>query len=1303
MKRLIGVACVAGIAMSISPCAEAYIIGCGNKKTSPCCPNNAAVGANPIKPYTANEQREVTDLETYGAAPIQFTRIFNSRTTDFTTNYMEFGWKQTWQHNWNYEMRDLTSQTYGFKDIKIRYPDGTDFNYVAADAGGTVRVSDAFIGSRLYPWSGTNIGYTLVTPTGWEYEFQRTTAPRYKLNQVRNGQGLEWNLTYDGIGRLQRIENSFGRWLEIQRNSQNGMLCISGVQSSDGRAITYGYDSWESTTVVTTMVTNVYSGGSGGIDPGETVITTNTVTNNILTSAHYPDGTHAEYTYAGAQSLTNGRPLLATANDPCYPGPGARMKYLYNYDAILDFGNGPYLVTGTTLEERSLDTDETVVHMPLGSGEYPQVLLGGGVEVTFIYTNGMLIEQRDEEGRPTYYSYDQGGTGYLASIADAESNTISFVRDYAGRILQQVDPLGHTNSMTYNEDGFLLTQTDPLGRTTTYTRDTNNLPTRIDYPDGSYEEWSYNAYGQPLTNRLRNGGLVTYTYYGTNETGGLLGDLKTVTDPLGYATIHMWNSAGLPLSITDARTNTTLYAYDWRGQLLATTNADNTSTVFQYDAYGNRTNVVDELGRETAYTYDQFNRVQTIRDPLGRTTALEYGRLPGCSGCGVFDPAITRITDPAGKVTEYCYDRSGKRTNEVTAAETQDASATAWTYDAVGRKQTQLDANGNLHTWFYDAAGQVVAESNAMGEVTTYAYDAVGNRTNRANSAGIDAFAEYDSMNRVVVHSAGNLRYEYAYDMGGQRTSMCTRVDGAITESTFYSYDLNGRTVAKTEPYGFVQNFEYDPIGNRTRLVVSNVLDITYDYDERDRLLEIQGNGRTTRFGYDAAGQRTNAVWPNETHAAYAYDAAGQLLSLVHGRANPPGEPLASFSYAYDLSGNRTNMVTLEGTNSYSYDSRNWLTFAAYPDGKAETFAYDPVGNRTSLVQTVAGGSAETNEYSYGPGNRLLASSSSTETNSYTYDAAGRLVEQAVNGQTRVYGYDFMSRMTSLTDTNGSVFSYAFDGEGNRTLQSLNDCLVTRFVYDGPNVVLELNASNQVVRAYVNGPGLDQPIECMDFINGTPRNRQVFHTDGLGSVSVLTDENGATIQTYAYEAFGKIRTRTGSDLNRVTYTAREAIGDSLGFFYYRNRVLDSITGRFTSEDPLGFVDGPNRYIYVVNKPTNLVDPFGLQSAQTISQFKLLLKSGAFSNAPYWAPVCSSRPINQVSTAGSALSSYCNSAIQTIGQSAGQSVGQGCANAGIQIVIPIIYSLMPQSNPSMPIWPCYQKIMPWMTNSYYIYP
>jgi len=411
-----------------------------------------------------------------------------------------------------------------------------------------------------------------------------------------------------------------------------------------------------------------------------------------------------------------------------------------------------------------------------------------------------------------------------------------------------------------------------------------------------------------------------------------------------------------------------------------------------------------------------------------------------------------------------------------------------------------------------------------------------------------------------------------------------------------YAYDLNDRLLAKTDPSGYELAYEYDAVGHRSRLSISNVLDVSYAYDLRNRLAEIDANGKVAQFGYDAAGQRTNAIWPNGTFAAYAYDDAGQLLSLVHGRAGSSNPPIASFAYAYDLSGNRTHMITLEGTNAYAYDARGWLTEATYPDGNSEAFAYDPVGNRIHL----GGAGSIPTDYTYGPVNRLLFSESAVETNLYTFDNAGRLVAQTINpagggagGLTRTYAYDFQSRMTSLADTNGSTFTYAFDGEGNRISQTLNDCLTTRFVYDAANAVMEINASNEVVRAYINGQGMDQPIERIAFINGTPRQRQVFHADGLGSIAALSDESGAPIQSYTYAAFGGIRARTDSDLNRVTYTAREALGDSFGFYYYRNRVLDPNTGRFTSEDPLGFVDGANRYVYCANTPVNRRDPWGL--------------------------------------------------------------------------------------------------------------
>jgi RHS repeat-associated protein len=157
-------------------------------------------------------------------------------------------------------------------------------------------------------------------------------------------------------------------------------------------------------------------------------------------------------------------------------------------------------------------------------------------------------------------------------------------------------------------------------------------------------------------------------------------------------------------------------------------------------------------------------------------------------------------------------------------------------------------------------------------------------------------------------------------------------------------------------------------------------------------------------------------------------------------------------------------------------------------------------------------------------------------------------------------------------------------------------------VYDGPNVVLDLDAATlEPISAYVHGPGIDQPIEWLRLESGFPEApaRAVYHTDGLGSVVAMTRGSGSgalVLRTYSYEAFGKVRVETEAPFapaNRYTYTARESIGDSTGLMYYRWRVMDPNTGRFTSEDPLGFKDGPSLYLYVGLNPVNDVDPQGL--------------------------------------------------------------------------------------------------------------
>ena len=76
--------------------------------------------------------------------------------------------------------------------------------------------------------------------------------------------------------------------------------------------------------------------------------------------------------------------------------------------------------------------------------------------------------------------------------------------------------------------------------------------------------------------------------------------------------------------------------------------------------------------------------------------------------------------------------------------------------------------------------------------------------------------------------------------------------------------------------------------------------------------------------------------------------------------------------------------------------------------------------------------------------------------------------------------------------------------------------------------------------------------------------------------------------TYTYDAFGAIRTQTGSSANEFKFTGEQV--DSTGMEYLRARYYDQATGRFLSRDPLRFMQ---RYAYVWNNPVGLVDPYGL--------------------------------------------------------------------------------------------------------------
>ena len=157
----------------------------------------------------------------------------------------------------------------------------------------------------------------------------------------------------------------------------------------------------------------------------------------------------------------------------------------------------------------------------------------------------------------------------------------------------------------------------------------------------------------------------------------------------------------------------------------------------------------------------------------------------------------------------------------------------------------------------------------------------------------------------------------------------------------------------------------------------------------------------------------------------------------------------------------------------------------------------------------------------------------------------------------------------------------------------------TRFVYDNEDIVAEVDATGVPRALYTHGPGIDEPLAI-----GRPTGTFLFHADGLGSITSLTDLSGNPVRSYTYDSFGRIVAQSGTLTNPYTYTGRELDPES-GLLYYRARYYDPTIGRFLQEDAIGgLVELPqtlNKYPYVLNDPHNALDPLGLASV-TIKAF-----------------------------------------------------------------------------------------------------
>ena len=246
-----------------------------------------------------------------------------------------------------------------------------------------------------------------------------------------------------------------------------------------------------------------------------------------------------------------------------------------------------------------------------------------------------------------------------------------------------------------------------------------------------------------------------------------------------------------------------------------------------------------------------------------------------------------------------------------------------------------------------------------------------------------------------------------------------------------------------------------------------------------------------------------------------------------------------------------------------------------------------------------------------------------SDVGNYSYAPPGSPLPHAVTAVSggsisTTFAYDANGNQTSGLGRTISFTSYNKPASitlGARTISFLDDTEHQRFKQVTPEgatlyiaafgVLAELQspgASGQKWTDYLSVGNAKVGMRVLQTASATVTTRY-FHVDNLGSISVITNENGVVQERLSYDAWGKRRYPNGTDdasgaiASQTTrgFTGEEELSIG-GLVHLNGRIYDPLMGRMTSADPTVTdpmnPQGWNRYSYVGNDPLAFTDPNG---------------------------------------------------------------------------------------------------------------
>jgi len=641
-------------------------------------------------------------------------------------------------------------------------------------------------------------------------------------------------------------------------------------------------------------------------------------------------------------------------------------------------------------------------------------------------SSGSVKAKVDRYGNTQSFTYGTSGLDHINDTQNRQFNytwttyadgkkVVSGLQDVTG---SRSVGFGYTFAHGYHE---LTSSTDANNNPTSYGYEPYGTLSSVTTPRGSQILIASDAQNRVtsitrVTDTVHNTGpQTTFTYYAFGAATGLgcttSQKAVVVTDPDGVA-----GAAG----------HTTTYCSNVNDEVELTLDANGQKTTGTFDPLGNATSttaaargtggtqgvqssVYDSSGSNVNCTVSGTTSQQTTC-PTG---AMSSGYATNYSYDGTYIHQPSGITDPQQNPTSICYYSGGNACGG--------GGGSGYTGPAGAlKRQTDALTNQNSLNYSYNTNGTIASSEDANGNRTTYGYDTAGNLTS------------------ITPPSGSGLGQE-------------TITNDSLSRPHVITQCVSGTACATTE----TATITYDNLDRITKIVTTgpdSSPTIQDSYDKDGNLYQRIDPAGTTTYTVDALNRITNEADPGSVSFSYAWDASSNMTCFTDSGGNT--------SYAYNGLNQLSDMYETDPScgaktsslhTTFAYDNDNGLTKITYASGATLNYGLDPTTGRIMSVTTK------------NPSGTALRSQSYAFTSGTNDTSLIQKLTDTIGSTTNTtsYAYDQLNRLLSATKTGASpsYYSYALDGAGNRTSQTIN----TTASSGGTTTYNVLNSGNQLL------------------------------------------------------------------------------------------------------------------------------------------------------------------------------------------------------------------------------------------------